>query len=235
MKIALCFAGQPRHVRETYEKYIKPNLFDLNDQIDVFYHMWFDESKIGEEHDCSDWVKGTAGKIDRKDIDDLNDIYNVIQGIEEPQKTFELPREYTYAGDQGKHIPYSMFYSVMESIKYKEFHETTKGFKYDWAIRCRTDFGLLTPINLRDYKNDKVYLPNNCQIHAGATPNSFNDMFAFSNSSIIDHYGTMYHHIDEYYVNDGIKYVQEALLGHHFLSNNVDVSPEPIQFKLTGR
>ena len=233
-KIALVFAGQPRHVRECYEQFLQPNLLDINDDMDVFFHCWYDKADVGKEYDCSDWAKGTASVATEDAIDEICELYKPKAFTVEPQKEFELPREYTFAGDQKQHIPYSMFYSVMESMKLKKQWEEVNDFTYDWVIRCRFDFGLITPIKIDELDSELVHLPNNCQIHPGATPDSYNDMFSLSKSEYADHYGDTFNHIDEYY-EDGVKYVQEPILGHHFIKHEIPVEPQPYSFRLVGR
>jgi hypothetical protein len=54
MKIALCFAGLPRHFEKGYE-YYKRNLLDRYD-VDVFFHTWDDteHEKVSELYQPKD-------------------------------------------------------------------------------------------------------------------------------------------------------------------------------------
>lgn len=228
-RVAFCVAGQPRFFDQGYEMF-KKRIFDINPDaiIDTFLHCWFDKADAGKEYDCASWVVGKSGKIAADTSEKLIELYNPKSHIIEPQKSFELPRFYHYSGDQPQHVPYSMFYSVKESIKLKEKYEKEHNFTYDWVFRARYDFCLDTDISLSKYDNKIMYVPNNIQVNNGVN-NQFNDMFAFSSSSNMDKYGTMFDCLDKYYTDDGIKYVQEALLGHHFKKNRILVSPLPLK------
>jgi hypothetical protein len=173
-------------------------------------------------------VVGKSGVVASETPKKLIETYQPKEHLIEKQKEFKLPRFYHYSGDQPQHVPYSMFYSVKESIRLKQEYENTHKFKYDWAFRARYDFCLETEINLAKLDSNIMYVPNNIQVNNGVN-NQFNDMFAFSSSDNIDKYGNMYDCLDRYYVDDGIKYVQEALLGHHFKKNRILVSPLPLR------
>jgi len=47
IKIALCLSGQPRFFERGYE-FIKKNIIDPNDNVDIFTHLWFDKSDVGK-------------------------------------------------------------------------------------------------------------------------------------------------------------------------------------------
>ena len=52
MRIALCYSGQPRDIRETFDnhkKYLLPPGLPPVD-IDKFAHFWFDESLAGKDY-----------------------------------------------------------------------------------------------------------------------------------------------------------------------------------------
>ena len=45
-KLALLYSGQPRHLRECHENHVK-NFHQEGWDVDVFAHIWYDESWVG--------------------------------------------------------------------------------------------------------------------------------------------------------------------------------------------
>ena len=45
-KLALIYSGQPRHLRECYENH-RSNFYQPGWDVDVFAHIWYDESWVG--------------------------------------------------------------------------------------------------------------------------------------------------------------------------------------------
>ena len=45
-KLALIYSGQPRHLRECYENH-HSNFYQPDWDVDVFAHVWYDESWVG--------------------------------------------------------------------------------------------------------------------------------------------------------------------------------------------
>ena len=58
MKIALCYSGQPRNIRDTLENHRKYLLPSTEYEIDKFAHFWFDESQAGENFNSEEASRG---------------------------------------------------------------------------------------------------------------------------------------------------------------------------------
>jgi len=221
MKAAICVSGQPRFFKKGL-KQIKQFIIDHNPDIDFdfFLHAWHAK----DNYDASNWASSQIEPPPENYIDDLKKLYNPKSLMVEDQIEFTLPRAYDRAHTK-EHIPYSMFYSVMQSSNLKSAYEKNYNFKYDWVFRIRYDFNLETYINLKSLDSDKVYLPDNIQV---ATPKivSANDMFAFSNSDNMDIYGDTYNQIDKLYLNHpNMDYIQEDIIGHQLYYNKVKIAP----------
>ena len=49
MKIALCLSGQPRGIPYSCQQ-ILDNIINVNENVDVFLHTWFDPNDIGKSY-----------------------------------------------------------------------------------------------------------------------------------------------------------------------------------------
>jgi hypothetical protein len=228
MKVALCLSGQPRFYKRGYE-FI--NKFILNVyQPDIFMHVWFDKSKVGQPYLGSCWNNGRSDIVEDMTIENLQQLYNPIRVFHESEKfnNENLPRIYdSNKARQESFITFSMFYSVLMANKLKIDYEIKNNFKYDCVLRMRFDWALDQLINLNNFDLNKLYCPNDC-----GTQKSINDQFAFSKSENMDIYSNTYNFIDDYWVNDRIKLIQESLLYHHLDKNGVEINPLNIRFKI---
>ena len=88
MKIALCFSGQPRFIKES-ASLIKENVIQDYD-VDVFSHLWFDEglqTKPYKYGGSGGWIKQ---RISDESLDDFIKLYNWSNQIEKSLKKNDL-------------------------------------------------------------------------------------------------------------------------------------------------
>lgn len=195
MKIALCFSGQPRGLKEAFEFYSK-NL--LSDNVDVFCHSWNSEFN-------DDILKLYRPKLARFD--------DVKFTVDDDSKYSNTPNPKKWP----PRFTLSAYYSVNESLKLKQMYERDNNIKYDWVIKTRYDYAINIVLPLAELDNSKLYVPN-CRM----TPNRdfCNDQFAFSSSEIMDKYMSTYDHIQEFY-DVGCEMIGEEMLKANLKKHNL--------------
>jgi hypothetical protein len=199
MKIALCFSGQPRFVKETYQNYLD-NLIIPNNIEDIFVHTWWDAEKLNEPLLTSWNDVGYHIKIFLE-----SDTIEFIQNNYQPKKIItekETFKHYIGAGEFGKiqitqpHIFQSMVNSIYKCNQLKKQYEEENNFKYDLVIRTRTDINILDKIDLSNLSLfNKLYIPGGIGV---LNYDSINDQFAIGNSDIMDIYSNLYLCMNEF-------------------------------------
>lgn len=194
MKIALCFAGQPRSVEQGYE-YYKKNLLDHFD-VDVYVHAW--NSELNQT---------------------VLDLYKpVAYKFEDPLVGIDCSR-YIRTPIPLKHpqiAVYSMYYSL------NEVRKLVAG-EYDWVIKSRTDYAMNIKPQFETLDNSKVYIPDcyiaperdvgNDQFAFGSKETMMKYMATFEN---LDKY------YDEGSVFNGENFMQANLREHNLYGDNLE-------------
>jgi len=187
MRIALCFAGQPRSFAKGFE-YYKRNLFDHYENVDVFFHTWIPA-----------------------DVNGLISLYQPkICLIEEPlKKNFDaIYTNNTHALRFPSRNVVSSFYSIFKASQLKKDYEQQNGFLYDWVIKTRFDYALNACIPFSQFDSANMHIPD---CHVWPNRDFGNDQFAFSSSENMDKYMSTYGFIDEF-VNAGVDMTGENML-----------------------
>ena len=91
MRIAICFSGQLRNVKSTFEDGYKPNVLDVNShhQIDVFGHSWYDKTTIGTTYMAANRERNSikaADAVPEGIIQTVYDCYDPIILVLQKQK-----------------------------------------------------------------------------------------------------------------------------------------------------
>ena len=136
MKVALCFSGQARFIKEG-SYYFSKNLVGYDD-VDVFIHSW-EDNQHNEILKC----------------------YSPENCIIEPQKY-----DIVFGQDgltEMEFVHYSMFYSIMKSDELRLEYEKRNNFVYDCVIRSRFDVALLDKLNVLDYDLSFINSPDMCR------------------------------------------------------------------------
>jgi hypothetical protein len=187
MKIALCFAGLPRHYERGYEYYEK-NLLSRYD-VDVFFHTWDDT----EHEEVAKLYQPKSYDVSKRlDSKVINDTYTrCADAINFPA-----------------HATVSSFFSIYHSCLYKTNYEIQNGFRYDWVIKTRFDYALNLPLPFEQLESTKVYVPN-CRY----TPahDFCNDQFAFSSSINMNKYMSTYLLMDHFYDQKTVMNAEDML------------------------
>jgi len=207
MKIAICFSGQPRFIKECCDG-IKNNIINVNgSEIDVFVHTWFNDdmcNKVLYKNEISSF-SGEA-TISNTAVDDIHRLYNPKRMIVEDPKKF-ITDQYIYESyikfamtnksDFGVHVDdfrkikvdasYSMMYSMMQSINLKKDYELSNGFKYDIVIKLRFDNIVNSPIKINDMDMEYLYSQEMNKPYY-----EISDWILISNSKNIDSISTIF-------------------------------------------
>ena len=153
-RIALCYSGQPRdfiHAVENHREH-----FGLGkDNVDVFAHLWFDESVVGRVFTIPS--KGVWPGSEIKDW--ISENWKPKKIVYEPPRGFneEISNWRDFGHPKDNQI--SQFYSMEQVMKFKRDHEEKHNFKYDYVVRMRTDTVFLKPFGkIEDYDKDKLHV-----------------------------------------------------------------------------
>ena len=237
MRVALCISGQPRNIDRGIENILQFFKFDF----DVFSHSWWDNKSHNKTFkkilpDASGFnfdngVEDEVSELTQNDwISKLYDNFNVKKILTEEQKQFHIPQNFKdrVIKFSDTFVICSQLYSVHMCNELKKYYEEENGFKYDWVIRSRYDFGGSIPINLDEFNNDYIYAPNDNSHKYG-----FNDQFAIGSSKNMDIYSNVFpniesiidsHHPNIYtanYCTEPDNVGTETILQRHLDNNNV--------------
>lgn len=126
-----------------------------------------------------------------------NNVDKLILDLYKPTSySIELPKDISNSQ--------SMFYSIYEANRLKKEYEEKNNFVYDCVIRCRFDLFILSPFEEVDLNFLNLYYRNNV-IH---------DLFAVSNSAIMDIYSSV--HLENYKIDKN-----EDILRYHLEKNEI--------------
>jgi hypothetical protein len=137
MKVALCLSGQPRFVNQCVPT-VQEHILDGND-VDVFYHTWFDASEVGKSYGTSiPYQSGKVGNVLPDTLEILSTL-KPLKSLAEPQKYFDFTDRLKGSPTAVPHHIASMFYSIMRCAQIREEYTVESGVKYDLIIRARMD------------------------------------------------------------------------------------------------
>ena len=225
MRIALCISGQPRFIKEAFP-YIKKNIIDCNESIDVFMHCWFDENEVGKRFsNTSDTTREQGnGVIESDTITLLKKLYKPINIHFEAQVDFTNRIKPEYTATRDKTNPFATF-SMWESIKrcndLKSKYETENNFVYDAVIRCRYDLKIESPVVIVGLADQTLYT----SYHNPRT-DIVEDILFYGKSGVLDTISLMIDQLDANFRKIN-RWGNESLLAVHCQTNNVTVNRNP--------
>ena len=213
-KLALIYSGQPRHLRECYENH-HSNFYQPGWDVDVFAHIWYDESWVGSYF----WDQyKDRGRWDAELIPYMKEKWQP-KALE-----FEEPKEFESDWQPDPRFPHpvnniiSMFYSLERANDLKINYEEEHGFKYDCVVRLRTDEFFFRNIGFLDgYNLDTI----NVFKEFAHLDYGINDHFAFGRSDLMDKYLSVCSNLSTI-IEEGAAINPETLIGwnaqkHHKL------------------
>jgi hypothetical protein len=233
MRIAVCYSGQPRDIKECHNRHIEIlHKWAGNDStIDFFIHLWFEDIQNDGKAFWEPYPK--RGKWD-------SGIKNWIDQNIKPKKIqLEKPRVFTSGVlEPDKRCPHpvnntmSMFHSIYHANDLKRNFEKENNFIYDCVFRMRTDTHFINDIGYKEqYDISSVNIMDDC-VHAEY---AINDHFAFGNSVIMDVYSDAYYFL-ETLVEKGSIMNPECLLGFNLKDRGIKTAkhskPDEWNFRL---
>ena len=178
MKIALCFSGMPRFIRECYDSY-NENILSKHD-VDVFYYLWNDvtTAKYDSTNPDNKNYQYNPSKIDDfinlykpkdgffADYTDDYDLYlkNYVKKYKDPMRRFNSINWKTI----------SMFQGIEGADLIRQRYQHISKINYDVVIRCRTDILLYSEIDFTKM------VQNTVNMSVANASGGINDTFWFS-------------------------------------------------------
>jgi hypothetical protein len=212
MKIALCFSGQPRYIERSYQQFEK-NILSCNDNVDVFAHLWWDDSYMGKPFV---WESKDRYPDDYSPLKDFCDKFKPKSTLVEAHKPKEFfgyddfPTTSLFDPSMDSDVirsivtrQRSQWYSIMWSMSHHYLDE------YDFVVRARTDLTFDKPINFSDYTPDKVYMMDGALQCGG--DRHYQDWFWFGPSKYMRKINNTYDKILPFYKN-GLRHMHELML-----------------------
>lgn len=204
MKVAVCFSGLPRFVRETYP-YWQRCLFEPYD-CDVFVHTW-----------KTDFC-----------VENIFSLYKPVALTCENPKTYDvsLYTERIWAYRTVPQNQIAQYTGIKKAIGLALDYQATKTINYDIVIRARFDW-FLEKVDLEI--NDCVNLAHTPglnghrfqflnQSHLGV-----NDQFGYGSPATMQIYSALVDNLPTLYSDYGVDFCGELFLKSHLLLNNVEV------------
>lgn len=237
LNIALVLSGQPRGIPESLSQ-IKDKLITPNGVKDVFLHMWYDPELSGKPFNTAQpHQANSVGKyVPGSDEIILNEL-NPRGYIFEPQREFPWARSLKTTDTAVQESLVSMFYSMYQANELKKNYELKNEFKYDVVIRTRLDLYYFHPIiiaNYLDIINENLVTSLRFQ-SSRMDSGTLTDIFAFSNSRIMDVFASVYPNYLECYNNSWPPF-GENILGYWVRTkNSVSVAMVPLEYEILHR
>jgi len=238
MKIALCYSGRPRNILECHDNH-KEHFGLGSDNVDVFAHLWFDDSLVGSK------FRSDAGQGNWPDAE----IKDWIEENWKPKKVkYEEPRVFEHMfndtwdpkwhGSHPKDNQISMFYGIEEVMKLKREYEEEQGFEYDLVVRMRSDLNFIqSPGDLSEYDPNKLHVYNMIAgddwIQTGVDEWGILDIVAWGGSKIMDKYSTTYSNLERILSEGCPAFTPDSLLGYNSVKvNNLPLEKHSWVFKI---
>ena len=209
MKVAFCFAGQPRDVKNTLDNILWS--WGTHQELDFFVHTWVPQKEgIFRTDTPSDTFDGNTLdyileklKPKKYKFEDQIIFEKVYQDSKTwPIKNFCIP-------NPSQNIQ-SFFYSVKKSNDLKKQYEVENNFVYDCVIRTRFDYLFTKQYNISEYDLEYLHIKDDCS-HSDY---SINDHVAFSSSKMMNIYSDMYDYLEMCY-NEGVEFNTEVIWGYY--------------------
>lgn len=223
MRIALCLSGQPRFFERGYE-FIKKYIIDPNENVDIFTHLWFDESEVGNEGfmNTSDILikDGYKGDFIKPNIvEEIISLYNPKKIKYEKQYNCNefIKNDYVINDMTNPFATFSSYLSSHKSIQLKNEYELENNFEYDMVIKCRYDLIMDKPLIINKI-TDCITFHNDVN---HPTELVFNDgVFYGDNKSMTKLISESYLSFDGY-SNTSLVWNNHYLIGKYIKDNNI--------------
>jgi hypothetical protein len=210
MKTALCLSGLVRNYEIYSDKWLT---FIKHWNADVFIHTW----DLLDQQNRTPIPNLTFQKLrviyQPKKFD--HDMLERQEEMFERYQKWDFKKEHWHSKNGANFA--CMFYSIWRSNKLKNEFEIESNQKYDIVVRARFDFGFNELLKPSDIDQNKLnLLPINRN-------DGYADIFAISNSAIMDVYADVYKNLDECYDNIRLMRPEDALK-YWIDKNKIDIN-----------
>ncbi len=183
MKVALCFVGLPRYIKENGS--IRQNLIGpihrANENVDIFVHTWAEK---GKELETRKLIYNSYGpRVKEIKIEEPLDFSSLFDFGKFPQDNGHL--------NDHKDTFCSYLYSVRESINLSLNSKN----EYDFIIKARFDSLVVGSLNFSKYEPDFFYSSNNGYVY-------ISDHLNFGSPNVMSIYSKIYDSIPEIFHNN---------------------------------
>ena len=221
-RVAVCFSGQLRNVKSTYEIGYKPNMWDTNTncQIDVFGHSWYDKNTTGMIYTAANRMRNTipaCSPVPSDIIQQVYESYNPIQLYLQQQLVFD-EKDYNERKlpDAVPEHGLSRLYSIQRANEARLQHERNMDFVYDLVIFTRYDFVIMEKL-LFDVIGKETGI-----FHLGYSPHNFNVCFTMGDPQSMTKYAQLYNDIESVYKR-GVFWCDELLALNYLQYQNIPI------------
>jgi hypothetical protein len=190
MKVAICFSGHLRNFSNLLENFKEKVLSLRRDhQVDLFFSIW---DIYEPKYSWTNENETISNLIDTEDLSELDPIKIEVENFNGIKEQFLL-KNFTSTSLCEVHcrlikdgILHStpMFYKIYKANELKKDYEKINNFKYDIAIRYRSNLFINGNIDLNINKNTLYNKREN--------NSNLDDIFAYSDSETMDKYSDLY-------------------------------------------
>jgi hypothetical protein len=197
MRIAVCISGAQRLANNALTYFSRQ--LPVEAEVDYFAYMWGGDYASEEElsQAITDKIEGRVGKI-RVKIDNSFTPTIIFPFTQFPETNVENVMR--------------MFYGIKKANDMKTFYEIENKFRYDVVVRQRSDVGLASHLDFHKFLTlveHFVVFPEDGHWRGG-----LNDQFAFSSSTNMDVYASVYNFIQDHCMH-GCPLHPETLVRFH--------------------
>lgn len=223
MRVSICVSGHMRSYKSCNPSMRICLLDPFNS--DIFVHTW---SVLG----LTSFMDGPLiyNKQTNREIETINQYYTPKSIVVEQQIKFNQTSRYGKYLVDNRNVDgvVSMFYKIYKAYELQKQYEKANNFRYDITIRCRPDLYFLTPLKhewLNEALNDNcLYLPKKGHW------TGLNDMFAFGNQFVMNHYSNLYMHLGD--IAPKCPFRPEDLLKCHIESLGIKIKFVDVDFHI---
>jgi len=217
LKIALCFSGLPRSIKECYPSIYK-YLIEPNNIKDIFVHTW--ECEDGED----------IGNIMLKQIYKKSDTlflkekYKPKEYLKEPHTIIYEQPNYIKEEKLDKYVIHTknliglqcMFYSIYKSFELITKYQEKHNFIYDYVIRLRFDMIFFDSIIINDLDSNALHVFDN------NNRDEYPDEFAIGNYENMKKYSETWNNL-QIILDSNAPYQNDTLLSQNIKNYGIPV------------
>lgn len=210
MKVAVLISGMLRIFEETYPRFKKYIIDDL--EPDIFFYGY--PNKKGMDY-CENKIKELWNPKDYKILEYTDSLRNKICFNEKKYEQNKRPE--TVINNF-----FSSTYTLHECNKLRLNYQKNNNIDYDVILRIRSDYYFIDYIKnsqLESAKRGEILIPNEWdfkEVH----PLAISEPIALSNNFSMNKYCELYNYIDDYF-NNGIMFHTETYVGVHINRMNL--------------